>query len=489
MLDWDSVAAGGSGDRRPGRPAKAAAFAALLLMLAGWPLAHPLAQAQPEAEEGEDSEPGAESALSANLLALVPESAVWVAHLQPSRLLRRERVAALAAAALPHLEQLLGAQPLAVQHLLAFYDARLSPWVTRLGFCVFFSETLHPFRPVLVCEGALEGLEAPPALRPGFELLAAPVDESAVEPGVEPGDAPYAEIIDGRYLLVAADPDARQRVRADLAAGVVQDLTVSRTLGGVALDRSLLVHAIALVPPDLVEAVGAELLLNELIAVELRVAEQTGTAGDVSVRAVAHMGASEAATRVGEMLQLLLASWVSELPDAQRAALELTRERVEGWVSVDGPQVSVELDETALPSLLSPALPPLVLAERRSRAAQAPRLLEVLTQAVLDFYDRGGELPRATGLVPEGVPCGRAASPDPEVWDAAGWESLGFRPEEPLYYAYQVLAEGTGADRSLVLRAHGDLDCDAVLSLYQRTIGVGPEGTVVGDLEVEEGLE
>ena len=72
------------------------------------------------------------------------------------------------------------------------------------------------------------------------------------------------------------------------------------------------------------------------------------------------------------------------------------------------------------------------------------------------------------------------ALPDPKVWAHPTWQALGFAPADPIRFAYQFESEGTGPDARFTARAIGDLDCDGVLSTFERIGTVDAEGNVNG---------
>ncbi len=56
----------------------------------------------------------------------------------------------------------------------------------------------------------------------------------------------------------------------------------------------------------------------------------------------------------------------------------------------------------------------------------------------------------------------------PEIWSAPTWKSLDFAVEQPFYFEYTYVSTGRGAEATFTARARGDLDCDGVMSTYER---------------------
>ena len=56
---------------------------------------------------------------------------------------------------------------------------------------------------------------------------------------------------------------------------------------------------------------------------------------------------------------------------------------------------------------------------------------------------------------------------DSEVWQTPTWATVGFTPDGDHRYVYATSSSGTGADASLTVTAHSDLDCDGVQSTFQ----------------------
>ena len=56
----------------------------------------------------------------------------------------------------------------------------------------------------------------------------------------------------------------------------------------------------------------------------------------------------------------------------------------------------------------------------------------------------------------------------PEVFSDPTWKALGFAPSGRSHYSYEFISAGTGNLSHFTVRARGDLDCDGVLSTFER---------------------
>ena len=61
---------------------------------------------------------------------------------------------------------------------------------------------------------------------------------------------------------------------------------------------------------------------------------------------------------------------------------------------------------------------------------------------------------------------GGKCMPDKTVWDNPTWDALHFAMIDPHYYRYAFHSTGVGGESSFVAYAHGDLDCDGILSTF-----------------------
>jgi hypothetical protein len=57
---------------------------------------------------------------------------------------------------------------------------------------------------------------------------------------------------------------------------------------------------------------------------------------------------------------------------------------------------------------------------------------------------------------------------DTRKWTTATWSALNFQMNDQHYFGYAYTSSGTGATAKFTASAHADLDCDGVLSTFER---------------------
>ena len=89
------------------------------------------------------------------------------------------------------------------------------------------------------------------------------------------------------------------------------------------------------------------------------------------------------------------------------------------------------------------------------------------------------QFPRSQGVTPiEGTCCGTFGGPDSDGdgacdngsvdWDTPVWSALSFKMSEHHYFIYSFESSGTGPNATFSANAYADLDCDGVMSTFQR---------------------
>jgi type II secretory pathway pseudopilin PulG len=118
------------------------------------------------------------------------------------------------------------------------------------------------------------------------------------------------------------------------------------------------------------------------------------------------------------------------------------------------------------------AIPAFIKYIKRSKASEAPAILNRLERLALEYYMTPGDdgsckFPPTANPVPAGAPCCEGVGPargakwvhPPQTWNQEGWQALDFQVTDPSYFAYQMVNKSgeDGVDR-LVLRAFSDFD-------------------------------
>lgn len=111
------------------------------------------------------------------------------------------------------------------------------------------------------------------------------------------------------------------------------------------------------------------------------------------------------------------------------------------------------------------------------------RIYQALARHRARAKDRAAYRFPAAGPTPAHIPCGRLPhAPDPRLWQAAGWNELGFSIGEKFRYQYRILSRGTGPAARFTIRAHADLDCDGIYSTYERSGTLDAKGRLIDGL-------
>lgn len=118
------------------------------------------------------------------------------------------------------------------------------------------------------------------------------------------------------------------------------------------------------------------------------------------------------------------------------------------------------------------AIPAFVGYVARSKTSEATSNLAEIARRMESYRAEFGRYPSARANPPT-PSCNLQLFPPDE-----SWAQIGFSPFDPVRYSYE--AEGD-TDR-YVIRARGDLDCDGIYSLYERTSD-SPQIRVESELE------
>ncbi len=140
-------------------------------------------------------------------------------------------------------------------------------------------------------------------------------------------------------------------------------------------------------------------------------------------------------------------------------------------------------------AMASVAVPAFTKNVRRAKTTEALVSMQAIMAGAhqyydADLYDKNGKLlpnrfPPSVPLTPAGgPPCGKHATTPQAVWDKQGWGTMKFSPTNPHRYAYSFASSGTGATSTYTARAHGDLDCDGVLSTFEIRGSVNKAGEI-----------
>lgn len=159
------------------------------------------------------------------------------------------------------------------------------------------------------------------------------------------------------------------------------------------------------------------------------------------------------------------------------------------------PEVSTFQSIGIMGILAAVAIPATMKYIRRSKTVEAALNVRRLTDGSIAYLtSHKARFPKPTPWTPERLCCaseGGKCQPDAHAWDAPTWKALNFSVNEPHYYQYRVVVEGSGKKAGLGLEARGDLDCDGKFSLYRREVLLDEQGkpTARGGLITKDELE
>ncbi len=144
--------------------------------------------------------------------------------------------------------------------------------------------------------------------------------------------------------------------------------------------------------------------------------------------------------------------------------------------------------------LAAVAIPAFMKYIRRSKTSEVTMNLRKLFDSSVSYYTEefaardGKILPRQFPVTVTSTPnvtaCTGGSSkkhaPSADLWNDASWQALTFAVEDPFYYQYQYDGTGTGVDAAFTARGNGDLNCDGVLSTFERIGTIDAENNVNG---------
>jgi len=139
--------------------------------------------------------------------------------------------------------------------------------------------------------------------------------------------------------------------------------------------------------------------------------------------------------------------------------------------------------------LASVAIPAFVRYTRKSRTLEAVMMIRRMYDGAVAYYigehvDKGGtqlhqKFPDSTGPTPATIPCAKAVIVPQTEWGNDQWQALDFAVTDPQRYQYEFQDNGLeGAEAFALMIARGDLNCNSVPSLFERTITCIKDGVM-----------
>ncbi len=154
----------------------------------------------------------------------------------------------------------------------------------------------------------------------------------------------------------------------------------------------------------------------------------------------------------------------------------------------------------------SVAIPAFIKYTRRAKTVEAIDMLHQMYRGAAVYYatphvDGMGnvlpcQFPASVGATPKaGTCCAALGGPDRDgddrcdadasLWNDPTWKALGFQVSEPHYFVYKFESSGTGASAAFTASAYADLDCDGVMSTFQR-MGFGDPSAEPGECSLKD---
>ncbi len=140
--------------------------------------------------------------------------------------------------------------------------------------------------------------------------------------------------------------------------------------------------------------------------------------------------------------------------------------------------------------LAAVAIPAFIKYLRQAKTAEAPPNLKKIYDAAATYFEedhtlRDGtavdrQFPASVGMTPNAACCNETGGKCRDVdWSDPTWKILKFAVDDPHYFQYEFVSNGTKTDSKFTARAQADLDCDGTFSTYERA------ATVTSDLKIQ----
>ncbi len=169
--------------------------------------------------------------------------------------------------------------------------------------------------------------------------------------------------------------------------------------------------------------------------------------------------------------------------------LQLLRRRNKGFTLIE-----LMIVVAILGILAVVAVPAFIKYMRRAKTSEAIDMLDKIYKGAASYYtnqriNSAGEklpcqFPAPVGSTPDGGSCCDLDTNDdercdsaPEKWDDPTWSALSFQMTDEHYFVYEYDSTGTLADAKMTASAYGDLDCDTVISTFQKLAFGDPQAT------------
>jgi type IV pilus assembly protein PilA len=139
--------------------------------------------------------------------------------------------------------------------------------------------------------------------------------------------------------------------------------------------------------------------------------------------------------------------------------------------------------------LAAVAVPAFLKYMRRSRTTECPPNLKKIFDGAKTYFEKGAVVNRSGVLQSHTFPASAELTPTSACcpqkcsgtdWEHATWKSIGFEISDPHFFSYRFESTGVGQAAKFTAGGHADLDCDSLLSTYERVGSVDSHNRVVG---------
>ncbi|MEZ4471263.1 MAG: prepilin-type N-terminal cleavage/methylation domain-containing protein [bacterium] len=140
------------------------------------------------------------------------------------------------------------------------------------------------------------------------------------------------------------------------------------------------------------------------------------------------------------------------------------------------------------------AIPAFMRYIRNSKTSEATINLRKIFDGAAAYYsdehsNRAGDIlsrqfPATVASTPPAAACvageSKKHAPDNALWRQPSWVALSFGIDDPFLFQYDFESAGTGVGAGFTAGAHGDMDCNNVLSTFERVAHIDQQNNFSG---------
>ena len=266
-------------------------------------------------------------------LGMIPENAIMAGHAHVSELLDIDRLERLMNSWGPVLGDRTDSL---IAEMRDEYNSSLAPFATNVQSCVVYAASMENNAPVTVCEGTFGA------------------------PGYAPPQLSEVEVINESVMVTGS-------TRTDVTSRLGAPPANAASVGGIAIDPSLLAHFVAVVPSELMSSMGGiPQPLTMVQTIELRIAADDTQLGGISLEVRVGTASADSAQAILALYQMMLAE-IPMTPE-ELETIGLSVSDIAGWAQVEGTSVVLRPSSEGFATLTALAIPAFV---QYTEAAQA----------------------------------------------------------------------------------------------------------------------